>query len=168
MSDAATLAHRHGRAIALSFPRQEPINMSRVKNSTKRETRSKATKLGAAGMTLSLLTGASAALAHPSLNESPDSRTRAVVLSDEEISDVSLATFYAVDRESQSRAPRRRLAIGACGGGCACGFGCAGACWSGTYYTSQVFGETPPPREPIRPVQKYRHIHKQTNNRENR
>jgi hypothetical protein len=167
MSDAPRLTHRHGGVIALSSPRQEPVKMSRAKKSANR-TRSKATGLGVAGMTLSLLTGASAALAHPSLNESPDSRTRAVVLSEEEISDVSLATFYAVDRESQSRAPRRRLAIGACGGGCACGFGCAGACWSGTYYSSQVFGETPPPREPIRPVQKYRHIHKQTNNRENR
>lgn len=139
--------------------------MSRAKNSAKRRTRSKATGLGLAGMTLSLLTGASAALAHPSLNASPDTDTRAVVLSEEEISDVSLATFYAVDREGQSRVPRRRLAMGACACGCGC-FGCAGACWSGTYYTSPVFSEGPPPREPIRPAQKSRHIHKQTANRQ--
>lgn len=136
--------------------------MSRAKNSAKRTTRSKATGLGVAGMTLSLLTGASAALAHPSLDASSDTSTRSVVLSEEEISDVSLATFYAVDRESERRMPRRRLAMGACGGGCGCGFGCAGACWSGTYYTSSVVNDYPPPREPIRPAQKYRHTHKQT------
>jgi hypothetical protein len=137
--------------------------MSRAKNSAKRRTRSKATGLGLAGVTLSLLTGASAALAHPSLNATPDTRARSVVLSEEEISDVTLATFYAVDREGERRMPRRRLAMGACACGCGC-FGCAGACWSGTYYTSSAFGENPPPRAPIRPVQKYRHSHKQTAN----
>jgi hypothetical protein len=135
--------------------------MSGAKNSAKRKTRGKAAGLGLAGMTLSLLTGASAALAHPSLNPSPDTRTRSVVLSEEEITDVSLATFYAVDREGERRMPRRRLAMGACACGCGC-FGCAGACWSGTYYTSSAFGDNSPPREPIRPVQKYRHTHKQT------
>jgi hypothetical protein len=135
--------------------------MSRAKNSTKRKTRSTATGLGVAGMALSLLTGTSAALAEPSLNVSPDTRARSVVLSEEEISDVSLATFYAVDHEGQRNLPRRRLAMGACGCGCG-GFGCAGACWSGTYYTSSAFGENPPPRAPIRPAQKYRHTHKQT------
>jgi hypothetical protein len=143
--------------------------MSRAKNPAKRKTRSKATKLGVAGMTLSLLTGASAALAHPSLKESPDTRTGGVVLSDEELSDVSLGTFYAADREGQSRAPRRRFAIGACGGGGGCGcFGCAGACWTGTYYTSSAFGDAAPPREPIRPVQRYRRHHRHTVPRDNR
>lgn len=142
--------------------------MSRAKDSAKRKTPGKAAGLGLAGMTLSLLTGASAALAHPSLDAPPDTRTRGVVLSEEEISDVSLATFYAVDREGRSRLPRRRLAMGACGGGCGCGFGCAGACWSGTYYTSSVVNDTPPRREPIRPAPKYRHAHKQTNNSGNR
>jgi hypothetical protein len=138
--------------------------MSRARNSAKRRTRSKATGLGLAGMTLSLLTGTAAALAHPSLNASTDTRTRAVVLSEEEISDVTLATF-AVDRERQDRVFRRRFAS-ACGCGCGC-FGCAGACWSGTYYTAPVWSEGPPPR-PIRPAQKYRRTHKQTNNHEDR
>lgn len=140
--------------------------MSRVKNSAKRKTRSKATKLGVAGVTLSLLTGASAALAHPSLKDTPDTLTGAVVLSDEELSDVSLGTFHAADREGQSRVPRRRFAIGACGG-CGC-FGCAGACWTGTYYTSSAFGDAAPPREPIRPVQRYRRHHRHTVPRDNR
>jgi hypothetical protein len=140
--------------------------MSRVKNSAKRKTRSKVTKLGVAGMTLSLLTGASAALAHPSLKDTPDTRTGAVVLSDEELSDVSLGTFHAVDREGQSRVPRRRFAVGSCGG-CGC-FGCAGACWTGTYYTSSAFGDAAPPREPIRPVQRYRHHHRHAVPRDNR
>jgi len=142
--------------------------MSRVKNTAKRKTRSKAAGLGVAGMTLSLLTGASAALAHPSSGEPPDTRARGVVLSEEEISDVSLGTFYAADREGQSRVPRRRLAMGAACGACAGCASCAGACWSGTYYSASVFNSASPPREPIRPAQKYRHTHKQTGNRENR
>lgn len=141
--------------------------MSRVMKSAKRKTRNKAKPvLGVAGMALSLLTGASAALAHPSLEESPGTRARAVALIEEEISDVTLATFHPVDREGQARVPRRRLAMGAaCGcAGCA---GCGG-CWSGTYYTAPVFGESPPRRGPIKHAHKYRHTQKQTENRGNR
>ena len=51
-------------------------------------------------------------------------------LDEEEISDVSLATFLFVDGESRETAlPRVQLARGGCGG---CGWGCGwgGCCWS--------------------------------------
>jgi hypothetical protein len=81
--------------------------MSRVKKSATRKFRSKGLPvLGVAGMAFSFLTGASPALAHPSLDGLSGARSHDVVLRDEEISDVSLATFYAFDREDQGRAPR--------------------------------------------------------------
>jgi hypothetical protein len=136
--------------------------MSRAKKSTKRKVRSKTMPvLGVAGMTFSLLTGGSAALAHPSLENSSGARSDNVVLKDEEVSDVSLATFYAFDREDQGRAPRIRLAAGVGCAGCAT---CAGACaWGGSYYgygPSPLFNQAYPPYEP---AQKYRRDRKRTN-----
>ena len=53
-------------------------------------------------------------------------------LGEEEISDVSLATFHFVDGESlETQLPRVQLARGGCGGGCGgCGGhgGCGGGC----------------------------------------
>ena len=66
---------------------------------------------------------------------------------EEEVADVSLATFYVFDKENAG--PVRhgvRLAMGACGGCAGCG-GCG--CWTGTYYTAPVFGgdgDAPPVR----------------------
>jgi len=49
-------------------------------------------------------------------------------LGEEEISDVTLATFHFVDGESpETQLPRVQLARGGCGGGCGgCGGGCGG------------------------------------------
>ena len=48
-------------------------------------------------------------------------------LGEEEISDVSLATFHFVDGESlETLLPRVQLARGGCGGGCG---GCGGCAW---------------------------------------
>jgi hypothetical protein len=136
--------------------------MSRAKKSTKRKVRSKTMPvLGVAGMTFSLLTGGSAALAHPSLENSSGARSDNVVLKDEEVSDVTLATFYAFDREDQGGVPRVRLAAGIGCAGCA---SCAGACaWGGSYYgygPSPLFNQAYPPYEP---AQKYRRSRKRTN-----
>ena len=133
--------------------------MSRAKKSTKRKARNKTMPvLGVAGMTFSLLTGGSAALAHPSLEQSSSGRSHDVVRGDEEISDVTLATFYAFDREDQSRVPRVRLAMGVGCAGCA---SCAGACaWGGSYYgygPRPLFNQAYPPYEP---AQKYRRSRK--------
>ena len=79
--------------------------------------------LAAAGPSFSLASGASAAVG---MGADLPSRTALVgqqmTLRDEEITDVSLATFHVFDNESKKR-PRVRFAMcGCCGGcGCACG-----------------------------------------------
>jgi hypothetical protein len=48
---------------------------------------------------------------------------RATDLSDEEVSDVSLATFYVFEAENPAALPRGRRAVA---GGCGCSVGCGG------------------------------------------
>jgi hypothetical protein len=145
--------------------------MSRLTKSAKRKTRSKAVPvLGVAGMTF--FAGACAALAHPSLEPATDSARNKMVLGEEEISDITLATFYAGEHEgqnqgqaqSQGRTRRIRLAMGACG----CGCGGCGGCWGGNYYgygPPPVFNDAYAPPEPIRPVRKYRRTYRRTDYR---
>jgi hypothetical protein len=74
-------------------------------------------------------------------------------LREEEIADVSLATFYVFDKEaSHSSRSGVRLAMGGMGGcgGCCAGCGGCGACWAGSYYTPPAFGYDGDPR-PVRP-----------------
>jgi len=87
--------------------------MSRVRRASQR---SKAIPiLGAAGLSLTLTSGVSVAA-----GSTPDAPARnaavsqEMTLGEEEISDVSLATFRVFDKESQAG---KRLACG-CGGGC--------------------------------------------------
>ncbi len=48
-----------------------------------------------------------------------------IELGEEEIADVSLATFYVFDAENAAAPARgQRLVPGGCGGGCACSRGC--------------------------------------------
>ena len=82
--------------------------------------------------------------------------THEVALSEEEIFDVSLATFFVFDKEST--AILRRVLRLAAGSGCGCGCtGCAvGGCWSGTNYTGSMFGgEAGPPSRAVKPAHKY-------------
>jgi hypothetical protein len=81
--------------------------------------------LGAAGL-LALASSASAEV--PAVTSTPNAGvSRPVLLGEEEISDVSLATFYVFDKESGgSLKPGVQLARGGCGGGCGCGHGCGG------------------------------------------
>jgi len=84
--------------------------------------------LGAAGLSLTL---ASAASSTALGGKAADMLTQGVgvsqqmILSEEEISDVSLATFYVFDDEGTATSRRGvRLAAGGCGcgcGGCSCG-----------------------------------------------
>ena len=105
--------------------------MSRVKQVSKRKRLTKAAAvpaLGAAGLGLSLVGSASAsALATAdlpqSLNTTPNQR---FVLDEEEMVDVSLATFHIFDKENGTGG-FTRVAMGA--GGCGCGgraCGCRG------------------------------------------
>jgi hypothetical protein len=116
--------------------------MSRVKQASKRKRLTKAAgvpALGAAGLSLSLVGSASAsALATAdlpqSLNTTPNQR---FVLDEEEMADVSLATFHVFDRE-HGKGGFTQVAYG-CGGcascrGCARACGCRGCGWGGCGY----------------------------------
>jgi hypothetical protein len=100
--------------------------MSYAKQASKRKRLRKAVPvLGAAGLSLSLASGASGAPAAdmPARN-TPVSHE--FILAEEEISDVSLATFYVFDKENAGALrPGVQLARGGCGGGCG-GRGCGG------------------------------------------
>jgi hypothetical protein len=131
--------------------------MPQTKLTARRKRRSKVVlALGAAGLSLSLGGGASAAIG----GMNPDTVSQQVMLYEEEIADVSLATFHVFDRETAgTHGGRARLAMGACGGGgCGCA-GCGCACGIGLYYhyAPPVLGDPvdPPPR-PIRPAHKYK------------
>ena len=110
--------------------------MSRAKLGSKRKCGAKIVPvLGAAGLSLSLAGGASAAsaqvadaLTHKAVG------SHEITLGEEEIADVSLATFYVFDKENAG--PSRHSDRLACG------------CWTGTYYTS---GNDAYPT-PLRPV----------------
>jgi hypothetical protein len=101
--------------------------VSRAKQSPNRKRLKKAVPaLGAAaGLSLSLASGASGSPT-PHL-PTPDARAaHEIILAEEEISDVSLATFFVYDKESTATfRPNVQLARGGCGGGCG-GGGCRG------------------------------------------
>jgi hypothetical protein len=126
--------------------------MARVKKSSK-QTRVKAAlpALGAAGLTFSMVGGASAAAvpgndATQSTNYSPNHQ---ITLGEEEIADVSLATFYVFDKESTAATKDGNIQLArgcgcrgcgrgcggcrgcrGCGRGCGCGVGWGGCCLS--------------------------------------
>src|ERR1700758_5543506 len=110
--------------------------MSRVKQASKRKRLTKTAgvpALGAAGLGLSLVGSTSAsALATvdltQSLNPTPNQR---FVLDEEEIANVSLATFHVFDKENGTGGfTRVAMGCGGCGcGGRGCGYrGCGGGC----------------------------------------
>jgi hypothetical protein len=112
--------------------------MSRVKQASKQKRATKAVAvkvLGAAGLSFSLVGSASASTMPTAIpqsdNTSPNQR---FVLSDEEMTDVSLATFYVFDRENTGsniqlawvRGCRGCRGCRACRACRACRVGCAG------------------------------------------
>src|SRR6185503_9575444 len=118
--------------------------MSQAKQPSKRKRRSKALPvLGIAGLSLSLAGTASAVPGGPAVNlpTSGNGDGNQVFLGEEEISDVSLATFYVFDKEGDGTSSMIQLVghgghgCGGCGGchhGCGChgcghhGHGCGG------------------------------------------
>jgi hypothetical protein len=81
--------------------------------------------LGFAGMSLSMASGACASTSEAWANTSLPSQKHEIFLGEEEISDVSLATFYVLDKETAPPLFQKlRLAAG---GGAGCGCSC-GAC----------------------------------------
>ena len=61
--------------------------------------------LGFAGMSLSMASGVCASTSEASANTSPPSQKHEILLGEEEISDVSLATFYVFDKEKAGPPP---------------------------------------------------------------
>jgi hypothetical protein len=117
----------------------EEATMSRVKQASKqkRTTKAAAVKvLGAAGLSFSLVGNASASTTPTagipqSDNTSPNQR---FVLSEEEMVDVSLATFYVFDRENAGSGVQLARGCGGCGhggGGCGGCRGCGGGAFGG-------------------------------------
>ena len=103
--------------------------MPRVKQASKRKHVTKTVPvLGAAGLTFSLVGGASAAVA-PNQDQprTPNlAPSHAITLGEEEIADVSLATFYVFDKENSEAAKNGvQLAWRGCGGCRGCR-GCGG------------------------------------------
>src|SRR5262249_15917855 len=123
--------------------------MARTKQASKRNRRSKAVPvLGAAGLSLSLASGASPSTSRAAVDVSPQNTTpnREIFLGEEEISDVSLSTFYVFDNENTARPQLGQKVTWGCGCrgcrcGCRCGFrrcwgcggcgGCGGCCYWG-------------------------------------
>jgi hypothetical protein len=129
--------------------------MPHTKEAAQRKRRTKAVPvLGAAGLSFSLATGAPAAVG----NVNPDPATSALVaeqvMDEEQISDVSLATFHVLDNESGStwRLRTRPTVVS------------QGACGADLYLpqnppavSGPVYHASPPHRSrPIRPAYRYR------------
>ncbi|SHN87030.1 hypothetical protein [Bradyrhizobium erythrophlei] len=92
---------------------------------TKKRVKAALPALGAAGLTFSMVGGASAAAvpandATQATNYSPNQQ---ITLGEEEIADVSLATFYVFDKESTAAAKDGNIQLAR---GCGCGRGCGG------------------------------------------
>ena len=119
--------------------------MARAKLPSKQNRRSKAVPvLGIAGVSFAMASGASAATGGaaadvPAQNVTPQHQ---LFLGEEEISDVSLSTFYVFDKEGAATTTSgvKTAWWGGCrcgGCGCRCGWrgcagrnGCGGCCWS--------------------------------------
>src|SRR3984893_18258986 len=92
--------------------------MRQARRSSKKKRGKAALVWGAAGVSLAM-TGAASATA-PATNVPSQDNARRLILTEEEISDVSLATFQVFDRENPPLSQGIRVARG---GGCGCG-GC--------------------------------------------
>jgi len=105
--------------------------MAQAKQPSKRKRRTKALPvLGVAGLSLSLASTASAVPGGPAVDlvNPGNGDGKQVFLGEEEISDVSLATFYVFDKEGDGTSSMVQfVAHGGCGGchGCGGGGGCA-------------------------------------------
>jgi hypothetical protein len=102
------------------------------RHSSKRNRRSMAlSSLGIAGLSLALASGASASANEATADVPPTSQSQEIFLGEEEISDVSLATFYVFDKENAGPPPlAQQLRLARSGGYYRRGYGCGrgGAC----------------------------------------
>jgi len=142
------LARRFRRVHACTFSQvlAEDATMPRVKQASKqkRTTKAAAVKvLGAAGLGLSLVGSASASTTPTTGIPKADNTlpNQRFVLSEEEMADVSLATFYLFDRENVGSGVQLARGCGGCGG-CRGGGGCGGCrgCGGGGFVSCRGCG----------------------------
>jgi hypothetical protein len=129
--------------------------MSHTKQASQRKRRTKAVPvLGAAGLSFSLVASASAAIGGMNPDPASSAPVAQQLMDEEQISEVSLATFHVFDNESAgTQRPRTRPTMVS-----------QGACGTGLYYpqnppalSGPVYQTPPPPRpRPIRPAHKYK------------
>ena len=105
--------------------------MSHAKHASKRKLLRKVVPtVGIAGMSLAMAGGASAATAPPTANL-PSQHiplSHEIMLGEEEISDVSLGTFYVFDKEDLASELGQNVQLAAHGGGCGGRGGARGGC----------------------------------------
>jgi hypothetical protein len=100
-------------------------NCAMSKRSWKSKHRGKALPtLGIADVPLALASGASASIGEATASILSTSRSDEIFLGEEEMSDVSLSTFYVFDKENAEIPPRVQQ-IAARGCGCCCAVSCA-------------------------------------------
>jgi hypothetical protein len=123
--------------------------MARTTNTSRRTGKKALPVLGIAGASLAMAGGAAYAStggAVADVQSQTTSPQQHVFLGEEELSDVSLSTFYVFDKENAAKPARLgdqvawgcRCGCGGCRcGGCRCGWrgcggcgGCGGCCWS--------------------------------------
>ena len=132
-------------SLSLTRKSREVSTMSRAKPTAKRKRLSKAVPMaGIAGVSLAMA-GSASALTVPTANVPSQSTApnHEITLGDEELSDVSLGTFYVFGNENAAPVRGVQEARRGCGGcrGCrGCGRGCGGChrgcggchgCWGG-------------------------------------
>jgi hypothetical protein len=110
--------------------------MKQTRRSSLRKRGKAALALGGAGVSLVMTGGASASTPATTMAEPSQDNARRFILGEEEISDVSLATFHVFDRENPALSQGIRVAAGGCGhgggcGGCGHGGGCGGCAHGG-------------------------------------
>ncbi len=138
--------------------------MSHAERASKQKRRGKAVPvLGVAGLSLSLASGVSVA----SDRVATDMHTRntgishEITLGEEEIFDVSLATFYVSDKETAGTLPPGvQVAGGGCSGSACGGCGCCGGAAEMFYRSGMLGSDADPPRQ--KPAHKYTHVRKRT------
>jgi hypothetical protein len=100
-------------------------------------------------LSLSLASGASAVTGGPEAMPTRNIEvSHEITLREEDVSDISLATFYVFEKENAGPFRRGvRFAVGAGGG-----------CWTGTNYTTSGVGaDAKAPLHSIKPAYKYSH-----------
>src|SRR6266567_7606588 len=104
--------------------------MPHTKRASKRKHPKEAVPVvGIVGVSLSLAGSASAATAVPTADvPSWDTSPPQITLSEEEIADVSLGTFYVFDKENPRFGEKFAQRCGGCRGCRGCGRGCGGGC----------------------------------------